>query len=71
MNTPFKSFECKPNLVEVVRLEEHDYWKPILLDHIKSMVEENSIKLNEKGYLYDYNLDSKIKRTYQWPLHCK
>ncbi len=69
MNTPFKSFEGKPDLVEVVRLEEHDYWKPILLDYIKSMVEENNIKLNEKGYLYDYDLDTKIARKYQWPFY--
>ena len=53
-----------PNFVHIFSVEEHDYWKPKLLEAIEKMKEMNNIQLNEKGYYYDFPI-LKAERTYK------
>ena len=53
-----------PDHIHIFSVEDHDYWKPKLLESIERMKEINNIQLNEKGYYYDYNI-SKAERTYK------
>lgn len=45
-----------PDFVYKFTVEDHDYWKPIVLNSIERAKEINNIKLNEKGYYYDFNI---------------
>ncbi len=51
------------NHIHVVSVEDHSYWKPLLLESINSMITKNNIQVNEKGYYYDFNIP-KVHRDY-------
>lgn len=53
-----------PNHIHIFSVEDHDYWKPKLLESIEKMKEINNIQLNEKGYYYDFNIPE-TERTYK------
>lgn len=53
-----------PDHIHIFAVEDHDYWKPKLLESIEKMKEIHNIQLNEKGYYYDFNM-SKVERTYK------
>ena len=53
-----------PDHIHIFSVEDHDYWKPKLLDSIEKMKEINNIQLNDSGYYYDYNIPN-AKRTYK------
>ena len=53
-----------PDHIHVFKVEQHDQYKPLLLNAIDRMISENNIQLNEKGYYYDYNIP-KVERLYQ------
>ena len=58
---------CKVNLpdhIYIFSVEDHDYWKPKLLESIEKMKEFNNIQLNSSGYYYDFNIP-KAERTYK------
>jgi len=52
-----------PDHVHIFKVEDHDYYKPRLLESIQKMIDDNNIQLNEKGYYYDFNIP-KAPRTY-------
>ena len=52
-----------PDHVHIFKVEDHDYYKPKLLDSIKNMIKDNNIQLNSKGYYYDFNIP-KAPRAY-------
>jgi len=52
-----------PDHIHIFKVEDHDYWKPRLLESIQKMIDDNNIQLNEKGYYYDFNIP-KAPRTY-------
>lgn len=52
-----------PDHVHIFKVEDHDYYKPRLLESIQKMIDDNNIQLNEKGYYYDFNIQ-KAPRTY-------
>lgn len=53
-----------PDFVHIFSVEDHDYWKPKLLEAIEQMKEINNIRLNNEGYYYDYDI-SEANRTYK------
>ena len=53
-----------PDHIHIFSVEDHDYWKPKLLESIEKMKEINNIQLNSKGYYYDYNIP-RAERTYK------
>jgi hypothetical protein len=53
-----------PDHVHIFKVEQHDQYKDLLLNSIDEMVANNNIGLNEKGYLYDFNIP-KAPRTYK------
>lgn len=53
-----------PDFIKVIPVEDHVDRKDELLWLIDEMVKLNKIELNEKGYLYDFNIPQ-AKRTYQ------
>jgi hypothetical protein len=58
---------CKDNLpdhIHIFSVEDHDYWKPKLLESVEKMKEINNIQLNSSGYYYDFDIP-KAKRTYK------
>ena len=58
---------CKDNLpdhIHIFSVEDHEYWKPKLLEAIELMIKINNIKLNDWGFYYDFNI-GKVKRTYK------
>lgn len=57
------SKDSLPDHVHIFSVEDHDYWKPRLLEAIERMKIDNNIQLNEKGYYYDFNIPD-VKRTY-------
>lgn len=63
MNLTTNNYRDNPDFVHVFKVEEHEHYKPLLLQAIKDMVDINDIKPNREGYLYDYNI-SKVPRTY-------
>ena len=52
-----------PDFFHIYSIEDHDYWKPLLLESIEKMKEYNNIRLNEKGYYYDFDIPN-APRTY-------
>ena len=52
-----------PDHIHIFSVEDHDYWKPKILESLERMKEINNIQLNEKGYHYDFNISEK-PRTY-------
>jgi len=63
-STTSNSTDKLPDFVHIFSVEEHDYWKPKLLEAIEKMKEINNIQLNEKGYYYDFNIRN-VQRTYK------
>lgn len=53
-----------PDFVHIFSVEDHEFWKPKLLESIEQMKKINNIQLNNKGYYYDYNIP-KAERTYK------
>lgn len=62
-STISNSKDSLPDHIHIFKVEDHDYWKPRLLESIQKMIDDNNIRLNEKGYYYDFNLP-KAPRTY-------
>ena len=52
-----------PDFVHIYSVEDHDYWKALLLESIEKMKKDNNIQLNEKGYYYDFDIPN-APRTY-------
>lgn len=53
-----------PDFVYIFSIDNHkDYWKPLLLESIEKMKENNNIQLNDEGYYYDFNIKT-APRTY-------
>ena len=63
-STTSNSTDKLPDFVHIFSVEDHEYWKPKLLDSIESMKKLNNIQLNEKGYFYDFNIPH-VERTYK------
>lgn len=53
-----------PDFVQVIPVDDHSERKDELLWLIDEMVKLNKIELNEKGYLYDFNIPD-APRTYK------
>jgi len=53
-----------PDFVHIFSVEDHEFWKPKLLESIEQMKKINNIQVNNKGYYYDYNIP-KAERTYK------
>ena len=64
MNTLLENQPKLPDHIHIFSVEDHDYWKPKLLESIEKMKEVNNIQLNAEGYYYDYNIPKK-PRTYK------
>lgn len=65
MNTNHNNYRDKlPDFVHIFTVEDHDYWKPLILSSIKEMIDTNNIQLNEKGYYYDFDQPS-LHRPYE------
>jgi len=63
-NSTISNFKAEPDHVHIFKVEQHDQYKPLLLNSIDQMVADNNIQLNEKGYLYDFNIPT-APRTYE------
>jgi hypothetical protein len=63
MNTLLENHPNLPDFVHVFHIEDHEYYKPRLLELIERMKEVNNIQLNKEGYYYDYNIEN--SRTYK------
>ena len=63
-NSTISNYKDKPDHIHVFKVEQHDLYKPLLLKSIEQMVTDNNIELNEKGYLYDFNIPE-AERTYE------
>ncbi len=53
-----------PDHIHIFSVEDHDYWKPKVLEAIERSKEIHNIKLNNQGYYYDY-LFQKTEKTYE------
>ena len=53
-----------PDHVHIFSVEEHAHYKPMVLESIEKMKADNNIKLNEKGYYYDFDIPE-AKRIYE------
>lgn len=53
-----------PDHIHIFKVYDHDHYKPRLLESIQTMIDDNNIQLNEKGYYYDFNLPN-APRTYR------
>lgn len=62
-STISSSTDNLPDFVHIFSVENHDYWKPKLLESIERMKDINNIQLNDEGYYLDYHL--KTNRTYK------
>lgn len=63
-NSTISNYKANPDHIHIFKVEQHDQYKSLLLKSIEQMVADNNIQLNEKGYLYDFNIP-KAERTYQ------
>jgi hypothetical protein len=52
-----------PDHIYIYDVANHETIKPLLLNQIEEMIRVNSIKPNNEGYLYDYNIPE-TPRTY-------
>ena len=53
-----------PNHIHIFNVEQHDEYKPLLLNSIQQMIHDNNIQANSEGYYYDYNIP-KTPRLYE------
>lgn len=51
-----------PDHIHIFSIEDHEYWKPKILESIDSMKEINNIEPNKQGYYYDWG--KTLQRTY-------
>lgn len=63
-NSTTSNFRAEPDHIHIFKVEQHDQYKPLLLSSINQMVADNNIQLNEKGYLYDFDIPN-VPRTYE------
>lgn len=64
MNSIISNYkDSLPNHIHIFHVEEHNHYKPLLLNSLEKMKADNNIQLNEKGYYYDFNIP-KTPRTY-------
>ncbi len=55
-----------PDHIHIFSVEDHDYWKPKILESIDLTKKTNNIELNGDGYYYDFDFNqiNKIEKAY-------